>query len=140
MDSYGSINGSYAQTSQHGFRLPEADLAVTEFLKHERTDEWWVSHSGNVSQWSSQVTGTPPIISEPFHCRGDKVLILLRYSSTLDIDLPSCLHYFGQNKYVILYRKYAYWQRILHKATLEQRTSLGMTTLQGWVTVSHEAV
>lgn len=107
MDSYGSINESYAQTSQHGFPLPKADLAVTEFLKHEKTEEWWVSDSSNVSQWSSQVIGTPPIISDPFHCRGDKVLILLRYSSTLDIDLPSCLHYFGQKKYAILYRKYA---------------------------------
>lgn len=32
---YGSINGRYAQTSQHGFPFPKADIAVTEFLKHK---------------------------------------------------------------------------------------------------------
>lgn len=51
----------------------------------------------NISQESRQAPKSPLIIPEPFHCGGDKVFILLEYSSTLYVDLPSCLHYLGQN-------------------------------------------
>ena len=84
---------------------------------------------GNVSQWSSQVIGTPLIISEPFHCRGDKVLILLRYSSTQyrKANLPA---YITLARITVWFftENLTYWQRILQKNTLDQTTSLGMTT------------